>query len=359
MRKLIIAACVLGLGIAVCSSTTASADTSGTIVVGPGNSIQAAVNRAHPGDTILIKRGVYHQSVQIRKNGITLRGSGASRRGTVIMPPKAFRKTTCNSLAGPTGICLLARKLGASGNVISPVRDDTVTNLMVTGFPGNGVFGFGTVGMTVTRVAAINNAAYGISRFESSNTLFARDVATGSGEAGFYVGDSPHADTVVWHDRAFGNLFGIFVRHARHVLVLDNRLSENCQGILVLDDGQPGGAGNTAIVENTAVRNNKFCPASEDSPPLKGGGIALVGATRSVVADNAVFGNRGSRFNSGGIVVVSAHPLDKGSNPNFDLVIHNRARRNRPADLRWDGTGIGVRFIANHCGTSTPSGLCH
>jgi len=362
MRKLIIAACAAGLGIALCSSTAASAWTSDTIVVRPGQSIQAAVNRAHPGDTILIKPGVYHQSVQIRKDGITLRGSGAFPGGTVLVPPKVFPKTLCNNpdFAGPTGICILAKKLNIkTGQVLSPVHNDTVTNLLVKGFPAIGVFGYGTVGMTVTRVVAIDNGAYGISRFESSGTLFAHDVATGSGEAGFYVGDSPHADTVMRDNWASGNLFGILIRHARHILVKDNQLSGNCQGIIVIDDGQPGGAGNTAIVRNGVVKNNKFCPASEDAPPLQGGGIALVGATHTLVAHNGVFGNSGRQFNSGGIVVLSARPITGGSNPDFDTIAHNTAFRNHPADLRWDGTGIGVRFKANHCGTSDPPGFCH
>jgi hypothetical protein len=360
MRRLIMAACAAGLGIALCSSTAASAWTSGTIVVRPGQSIQAAVNRAEQGDTVLIKPGVYHQSVQIRKDGITLRGSGDFSGGTVIVPPKVFPKTVCNSFAGPTGICILAKKLNIqTGAVSSPVRNDTVTNLVVKGFPGNGVFGYGTVGMRVTRVAAIDNAEYGISRFESSDTLFAHDIATGSGEAGFYVGDSPHADTVVRDDRASGNLFGIFIRHARHILVKHNQLSGNCQGIIVLDDGQPGGAGNTAIVHNSVVKNNKSCPASEDSPPFQGGGILLLGATHTLVAHNGVFRNSGKQINSGGIVVLSAHAITKGSNPDFDTIAHNTAFRNHPADLIWDGTGIGVRFKANHCGTSNPSGFCH
>ena len=360
MRKSVIAACAAGLGIALISGTAASASTSNTIVVGPGQSIQAAVDRAHPGDTVRVKPGVYHQSVQIRKNGITLRGSGDFYGGTVIVPPKSIPKTLCNQAFGPTGICILAKKVDAkTGAVITPVRNDTVTALLVKGFPGNGVFGYGTVGMRVLRVAAINNGEYGISRFESRDTLFAHDIATGSNEAGFYVGDSPHADTVVRDNKAYGNALGIFIRHARHILVKDNRVSGNCQGILVLDDGQPGGAGNTGVVRNSVSKNNKFCPKSEEAPPFQGGGILLLGATHTLVAHNGVFGNSGKQFNSGGIVVASAHALTKGSNPNFDTITHNTAFRNHPADLIWDGTGVGVRFKANHCGTSVPPGLCH
>jgi Right handed beta helix region len=260
---------------------------------------------------------------------------------------------------GPTGICIPAKNVNLStGAVITPVRDDTVTNLLVSGFPSNGVFGYGTNGMTVTWVAAINNGGYGISRFESTRTLFANDIATGSGEAGFYVGDSPDARTVVRNDQAYGNQFGIFVRHARYVLVAGNRVSGNCEGILVLDDGQPGGAGNATVVYNWASSNNKFCPKNEDTPAFQGGGIALVGATWTLVAHDYVFGNRGNQVNSGGIVVLSAKPLTGGSNPNFDTIAKNTAFGNHPADLRWDGTGIGVRFKANYCVTSVPAGLC-
>jgi len=367
MRRFLIALCVaaLGIGLSAVSATAASAWSSRTIVVWPGQSIQAAINRAHPGDTVLVKPGVYHQSLLIRKDGITLRGSGDFWGGTVILPPKKIPNTICNNpnLFGPTGICILAKNVNLStGAVITPVRNDTVTNLLVANFPeGNGVFGYGTDRLTVTWVAAINNEYYGISRFDSTRTVFANDIATGSGEAGFYVGDSPDADTVVLDDQAYGNQFGIFVRHARYVLVTGNRVSGNCQGILVLDDGQAGGAGNATVVYNWASSNNKFCPANADehTPAFQGGGIALVGATWTLVAHNYVSGNRGNQVNSGGIVVLSAKPLTGGSNPNFDTIARNTAFGNHPADLRWDGTGTGVRFKQNDCATSIPAGLCH
>jgi hypothetical protein len=330
-------------------------------VVGPGQSIQAAVDRAGPGDTVLVRRGVYHQSVQIRTNGITLRGSGDFRGGTVIEPPTSFPKTLCNAAFGPTGVCILAKKVNAmTGAVITPVRADTVTGLLVAGFPANGVFGYGTVGLRVTRVVAANDGGYGISRFVSTGTLFANDTAVGNHEAGFYVGDSPDADTVVRDDVAVGNQFGIFIRHAREVLVADNRVRGNCQGILVLDDGQPGGAGNAIIRDNSVFKNNKFCPAHGDTPvATQGGGILLLGATRTLVTRNSVAGNSGKQINSGGIVVVSAKALTKGSDPNFDTVAFNSAFRDHPADLIWDGKGVHVTFRGNHCGTSVPSGLCH
>jgi hypothetical protein len=359
MRRFIMAAFATGLGAALTVASGASASASKTIVVGPGQSIQAAVNRANPGDTILVKAGVYHQSVQIRKDGITLRGSGDFRGGTVLEPPKTFPKTFCNTSFGPTGVCIVGKRVTKNGQVITPVTHDTVTALLVTGFPASGVFGYGTDNLTVTRVAALNDGEYGIARFESTDSVFANDTAIGNEEAGFYVGDSPLAHSVVRNSRASGNLFGIFIRHARHVTVEGNHLHGNCQGVIVLDDGQPGGAGNATIEHNSVNKNNKFCPPSEDGPALQGGGILLLGATRTLVAGNSVAGNTGKQINSGGIVVASAKQLTGGSDPNFDTIARNTAYRDHPADLIWDGTGTNVTFTGNHCGTSLPPGLCH
>ena len=76
------------------------------------------------------------------------------------------------------------------------------------------------------------------------------------------------------------------------------------------------------------------------------------------LAHNRVGGNSRKQINSGGIVVVSAKALTKGSNPNFDTIAFNTGFRDHPADLIWDGSGVHVRFIRNHCGTSVPAGLC-
>ena len=66
MRKLVSAGVALGFGIALSVPAAAAAAGGTTIVVNPGQSIQAAVNQAQPGDTVLVKPGVYHQSVLIK-----------------------------------------------------------------------------------------------------------------------------------------------------------------------------------------------------------------------------------------------------------------------------------------------------
>src|SRR3954464_15819403 len=74
-------------------------------VVGPGDSIQAAVDAADPGDTILVY-GTHRENVAVQTDGLTLRGIGAT-----ILPPAVPAVHACFD---PTevdeavhGICVL------------------------------------------------------------------------------------------------------------------------------------------------------------------------------------------------------------------------------------------------------------
>src|SRR5713226_1766464 len=242
MRRIIAVAGAMALAIPLSTAYAAVASASGqasaaaahrggrTIVVRPGHSIQAAINQARSGDTVFVKPGVYHQSVVIRKNRITLIGSGDTRHGTVLVPPARRRHNICARAFGATGVCILARKVDLkTGAVLRQVHNVRVEWLYITGFSGNGVFGYGTNGLAVNHVAAIRDGGYGISRFVSTRTEFMHDRAVGNHEAGIYVGDSPDADALVRDDRAVGNTLGIFIRHARGVAVIGNTVTRNCQ----------------------------------------------------------------------------------------------------------------------------------
>src|SRR5262245_22951117 len=52
------------------------AGAAGAIVVRPGQSIQAAIDAASPGTTIVVKRGTYQENLVIRTDGIKLIGNG-------------------------------------------------------------------------------------------------------------------------------------------------------------------------------------------------------------------------------------------------------------------------------------------
>lgn len=323
-----------------------------TLVVHPGQSIQAAVLRAHSGDTVVIKPGHYRESVFVGTSNLTIRGSGAANNGTIVEPGMPNRNNRCSTEGGGNGFCVI----GLPGHRVNNVR---ISSLLVQNFKSMGIIGFQTNRLMVDGVVARNNGEYGIARFASSESLIVKNVARGNGEAGIYIGDSPMANTGVFGNDVSGNGFGIFIRHARHVEVAFNTSAGNCDGILVLDDGQPGGAGNVWLHDNTVKNNNKMCPADQEhgAPPLSGGGITLLGATNSTVGHNAVLGNQGNTLVSGGITLLSA-AMFHGSAATGNTIKNNTAYRNAPADI-VDHSGGHNMFVRNFCTRSMPAGLCH
>lgn len=328
----------------------APASAANTIVVRPGQSIQAAVFRAHPGDTVLIKPGTYRESVYVAVDRLTIRGSGAAGNGTVLEPGRPSRSNPCSQQGG-NGFCVI----GTGSNPTSGVR---ITALLVQNYGGNGIIGFHSDGLVVDDVTAKNNGSYGIARFASSGGALIKNKASGSGEAGLYIGDSPHANVVVEGNDVRNNCIGIFQRHARDTFMAYNTANGNAVGVLVLDDGQAGGAGNAYLKYNTVANNNTVCAANPEHPTFQGGGIVLLGATHSFLAQNSVLGNRGSTAISGGIVLLTAKNFTGGANATDNTIRNNTAFRNSPADI-VDQSGGRNDIGRNFCHTSMPRGYCH
>src|SRR6476619_4199590 len=70
-----------------------------THVVHPGESIQAAVDAASPGDTVFVQPGTYHEAVVVTTDGIFLRGGGPGNYTTIVAPHKP-QANAC-TLGGP------------------------------------------------------------------------------------------------------------------------------------------------------------------------------------------------------------------------------------------------------------------
>lgn len=328
-----------------------------TRVVKPGESIQAAIDKSKPGDTVLVKKGTYKENLQISTNRVWLRGQS----GAVLTQPAKPTSNTCTaaSESGKSpGICIVGDVTPAPGGDGPPTVNSTVDNVKVTGFTvkgfdGDGIFIFAAQSTKVLHTRSLSNGGYGAFANTSSGTHFVKDASRHNGDAGFYVGDSPHADAVLKGNKSTDNVFGIFLRDAEHGHVKGNTLSGNCAGVLVLADA-PGPAGFFTIERNKVSRNNKAC--NDQGGPVSGLGIGLSGAHDTKVLKNKVTGNKDIHESgaSGGIVVRKG---DGGTEPANDLVKGNKLSSNSPFDIDWDGTG-SVTFKSNSCSTSQPSGLC-
>ncbi len=337
------------------TTVPAQAGSHHTIWVRPGTgTISAAVAKAHPGDTIRLGKGTFYDSVFIAIP-LTVRGSGWHK--TVVKPP-ASSDNPCNSPGAMSGFCA-SGAFDDQGNpdTSHPVKNVTVRDLRVTGFTDTGVLGFNTRGLRVSGVRADHDGGYGVARFLSTKTVFEHNWTSYDGEAGLYMGDSPHADSVVRDNSADHNGIGVFLRDSTEITARGNKVWGNCIGILALNSGEgaPGDlpAGDYTIVSNKVLANNKVCPADE-GPPTSGIGIALADVHDTLVSRNEVRDNRpaGPTFASGGILLVSVG----GPGPTDNVVVHNRLRNNDP-DIFWDGSGSGNKVKHNSCHTATPGNL--
>jgi hypothetical protein len=355
VKKTLVAAALAGLTTMLLAGP-AAAD---VIKVSPGGSIQAAIDKAGEGDTVKLAAGTYQESVQIKTDGITLKGAGADE--TVIQPGTSTVDPFCEG----SGICVADVELSdpnAPPTVRNVIEDVRVKDLKVTGFAFTGVLFFGTRDQRVNDVLAEGNEGYGIAAFNTTGGQYWDNVTPNNHEAGIYVGDSPHANALVRDNVSYGNLGnGIFIRDASHGVVEDNQTSDNCIGILFLETPEPTENSDWVARDNSANHNNAACPAGEEGDATSGIGIVIFGAHGITLADNTANGNQpgGDTPASAGIIVVSA----PGATPaetflaTDNVIKHNTAFGNLPVDLLWDGQGDNT-FTANRCKTSNPDGLC-
>jgi nitrous oxidase accessory protein NosD len=189
MRRTIVLLTTMALTVLVASGVVLAAAIGSagaqSSVVGPGESIQKAVNAADPGDTIVV-RGVHREDVIIRKNGIKLRGFG---NAVIEAPPRAKADSPCSRLVGPEAICVWGDFNIKTGELTGPrVSDVSVSGFTIRGFKIKGKGGneafvidvYAARNATVVGNRLIGNVPGGIAFGKSVNTTVAKNHIVGS-----------------------------------------------------------------------------------------------------------------------------------------------------------------------------------
>ncbi len=352
----------LGLLVAATVALPAPALAGGPGVVSVTTTIQAAVDAARPGDTVLVPPGTYHESVLIDKSDLTLRGS----LGAVIDAhgfANGIRVGSGEETPGPDGfpVCPPA----ALHNV-------AVEGLTVQSAEDNGLFMIGVDGFQVRGGRYVGNHEYGVFPSCSTNGVVEGNLAEGANDTGIYVGND--TGVTVTGNRAEGNTSGFEVENSSDVVVRGNRATGNTAGILVFVlPGLPRTGTDHVLVEgNVVTANNRPNPV----PPDSGEDLGLVPTGTGmldVAGDDVTFRHNDVLGNDSVGIAVLATPFagqDPRVEPNPDrtIVVDNVLLRNglhpdplrsggRAADVVYDGSGTGNCFAGNVFRTDFPSGI--
>jgi len=326
--------------------------------------IQAAVDAAMPGDTVVVPPGTYRETVLIDKSNLTLRGS----RGAIIDADgftNGIRVGSGEEAPGPVGF-----------PVCPPLalRDVTVEGLTVRNAADNGIFLIGVDGFRVRGGRYLDNHEYGVFPRCSTHGLVEGNLAEGANDTGIYVGNDTGVS--VLRNRATGNTSGFEVENSNKVVVRGNHASGNTAGILVFVlPGLPRTATDHVLVEgNVVTRNNRPNPVPPDSGEElglvpTGSGILDIAADDVTFRRNLVVGN-----GTVGIAVLASPfagldpRVEPKPNPDRTSVVGNVFLQNglhpdplragdRAADIVYDGSGSGNCFADNVFRTDFPPGI--
>ena len=271
------------------------------ITVKSGNSIQEAVGEAKPGDLIRIYPGVYHESVYIDKDNISIQGVIENGQWPVLDGEKKLNDAILYS-----------------GNGV------LVENMKITNYKGNGIMGQAGNNYVIRNNWIVDTGVYGIFPQFGKNGVVERNILTGIEDAAIYIGMCDNID--VRFNEVYGNVAGIEIENSRHALVEFNYTHDNTGGILAfLTQGLPIKTCFDVIIRNNYVYNNNTknfgAVGSTVSHIPKGTGILIMAADDVTLENNIIMGN-----DNAGITITDYafagvdHANDPESEPNSDRI---------------------------------------
>lgn len=310
-------------------------------------SIQAAVNRAQPGDLILVDPGIYPEQVVVNVDNIVIRGRN---RNTVFVDGT-------HSLT--TGITVNANGVA-------------IENLTVRNYVGDGIAVGGDVipepinGFRAFHVTTSNTALNGIALRSVINAELREGWHSGHGEAGVVISGCQQCNTLVTTTLSEFSARGFSVVGALDSVAIHAVTSRNNRAGIVVEDGEVTRTSGVTV-SGSIVQNNGFSqsPLSQQAWDVSFGvGVHVGGTSQTSVIANRITGNTTAAVLLGqNVNGTSSNPVAARvaanvvtDNPSSDIVL---AYRDAEADLDLCITNNGDAVITppgavepSNCGTS-------
>jgi len=288
----------VALGIAAMAVSTAASATVHRVF--PGQSIQASINGAKPGDTILVEPGVYRETgngrygLRISTANLRLIGKvvpGRGDAGKVRLVRNENQET--GIYAAPAGCEYDAYATTCP----SKLHGFYVRGFTVEDFPRNGIQTRWVDGFEFIGNESARNRNNGIYPTLSANGMVRDNVSYGSLDTAMWVAASENVRVI--NNVLYDSVIGFEITVSNNVWVTQNRIYNNTLGVGLF---HPNGAGNPPrpvmanwVVEHNHVRDNNRpndAPAGSFQANLPPGiGILLAGVSDHVIAKNRVADN--------------------------------------------------------------------
>ena len=234
--------------------------------------IQGAVDAALPGDLILVDSGVYREEVQVTTPALVIRGTD---RNAVVVDGEFVRPNGFNVLADGVAI----------------------ENLTARNHTFNGVFWTGVTGYRGRYLTTYNNGDYGIYAFDSKDGLLEDSYASGSPDAGFYIGQCDPCRAVIRRVISEHNAVGYSGTNSSGDLHILSSVWRFNRGGLVpnsLDTELYPPQHHTTIRGNLIYANHsRTAPGKGLSPLAWGNGVVIGGGRENVVEGNVILDHAG------------------------------------------------------------------
>ena len=263
-------------------------------------SIQAAIDAACPGDTILVNSGTYFEHVNVNK-ALTLQGVGAP-----VVDVGGFGSAITISADGCTLQGFVAIGSGAypEAGVKATSSSNTITGNTATGNSDIGIYLTSSSNNTLSGNTATGNFGVGIGLVSSSNNTISGNTATGN-SYGIGLDFSSNSNTISGNT-VTGNICGIGLVSSSGNTISGNTATGNSILGIYLDSSS-----SNSIIGNTVTGNSY--------------GIGLVSSSGNTITGNTVIGSS----------IYSIY-LDSSSGNNIYLNTLDNARSN--GANHWNAT---------------------